>query len=53
MKSARVFVLSVLCLLTVGAAAGTAAAETGHPRARTTMSSAAWDNGDSGWGRLP
>ncbi|MEU6681004.1 hypothetical protein [Streptomyces sp. NPDC046925] len=53
MKSARVFVLSVLCLLTVGAVAGTAAAETGHLRAQTTMSSAAWDNGDSGWGRLP
>ncbi|MFH8492078.1 hypothetical protein [Streptomyces longisporoflavus] len=52
MKSARVFVLGVLCLLTVGATAGTAAAETSHPRTQTT-SSVTFDNGDSGWGRLP
>ncbi|GHE47370.1 hypothetical protein GCM10018785_16320 [Streptomyces longispororuber] len=48
MKSVRAFVVAVLCVLTVGAVAGTAAAESA--RADSRSASAILLNGDSGWG---
>jgi len=51
MKSARVFLVTVLCALTIGTLAGTAAAETGSTGSQAT-SPAATGN-DSGWGRRP
>ncbi|MFD2687576.1 hypothetical protein ACFS5L_22470 [Streptomyces phyllanthi] len=50
MKSVRAFVVTVLCMMVVGAVAGTAAADTG--RADTSATSSVVP-GDSGWGRLP
>ncbi|MEV5683551.1 MULTISPECIES: hypothetical protein [unclassified Streptomyces] len=51
MKSARVFVVTVLCALMIGAVAGTATAETGSAEIRTTSSAA--PGNDSGWGLIP
>ncbi|MEU2559790.1 hypothetical protein ABZ626_10720 [Streptomyces longispororuber] len=48
MKSVRAFVVAVLCALTVGAVAGTAAA--GTARADSRPATAILLNGDSGWG---
>ncbi|MGW1838048.1 hypothetical protein [Streptomyces sp. BBFR2] len=50
MKSARVFVVTVLCAMMIGAVAGTAAAETGSAGIRVTSSATPGD--DSGWGRV-
>ncbi|WP_203605252.1 hypothetical protein [Streptomyces sp. SID8014] len=50
MKSVRVFVAAVLCVLTVGAAAGTAAAESGGAGVLAASSTGPGD--DSGWGRV-
>ncbi|MEV7869899.1 hypothetical protein AB0P17_28415 [Streptomyces sp. NPDC088124] len=50
MKSARVFVVTVLCAMMVGAVAGTAAAETGNAGLRATSS--VTPDGDTGWGRV-
>ncbi|CAM5578359.1 MULTISPECIES: hypothetical protein [Streptomyces] len=50
MKSVRVFVAAVLCVLTVGAAAGTAAAESGG--AGVLVASSTGPGDDSGWGRV-
>ncbi|WP_399094968.1 hypothetical protein ACGH2B_26630 [Streptomyces sp. BBFR2] len=50
MKSARVFVVTVLCAMVIGTVAGTAAAETGGADIRATSSVAPGD--DSGWGRV-
>ncbi|GHE47202.1 hypothetical protein GCM10018785_16080 [Streptomyces longispororuber] len=55
MTSVRAFVVAVLCLLTVGAAAGTAAADTGRTdtgRTDTRPTSSVEPTGDSGWGRF-
>ncbi|WP_436739041.1 hypothetical protein [Streptomyces sp. BBFR102] len=51
MKSARVFVVAVLCALTIGTATGTAAAGTGG--ADTLASSSIAPSDDSGWGSTP
>ncbi|MFD2687602.1 hypothetical protein ACFS5L_22600 [Streptomyces phyllanthi] len=49
MKSVRAFVVTVLCMMMVGAVAGTAAADTG--RADTSATSSTVPGGDdSGWG---
>ncbi|MFD9424669.1 MULTISPECIES: hypothetical protein [unclassified Streptomyces] len=48
MKSARVFVVTVLCALMIGTVAGTAAAETGSADILATSSVA--PGNDSGWG---
>ncbi|MFD9902826.1 hypothetical protein [Streptomyces sp. NPDC059063] len=48
MKSVRVFVAAVLCVLMIGTVAGTATAETGG--ADTQASSSITPGGDSGWG---
>ena len=53
MKFVRAFVVTVLCLLTAGVTAGTAAAETSgvHSAGATTeASSPILLDGDSGWG---
>ncbi|MFI1258311.1 hypothetical protein ACH4U6_31640 [Streptomyces netropsis] len=50
MKSVRAVVVAVLCVTTVGAVAGTTAADTGRADTRTTSSIVPAD--DSGWGRL-
>ncbi|MFC9428992.1 hypothetical protein [Streptomyces sp. NPDC056987] len=53
MKSARMFVVTVLCAMTLGAATGTAvtgtAAETGDTGLRAASSIGS--DGDTGWGR--
>ncbi|MFC9431857.1 hypothetical protein [Streptomyces sp. NPDC056987] len=49
MKSARMFVVTVLCAMTLGAVTGTAAAETGDTGLRAASSIGS--DGDTGWGR--
>ncbi|MFI1258289.1 hypothetical protein ACH4U6_31525 [Streptomyces netropsis] len=48
MKSVPAFVVAVLCVMMVGAVAGTATADTG--RADTRPTSSILPDGDSGWG---
>ncbi|WP_326681756.1 hypothetical protein [Streptomyces sp. NBC_01237] len=50
MKSARVFVVAVLCALAIGTVAGAAAAGTGSAGIRATSTVA--PGNDSGWGRV-
>ncbi|MFE2977699.1 hypothetical protein [Streptomyces sp. NPDC059258] len=50
MQSFRVFLVAVLCALTIGAVGGTAAAESGSAGIRLTSATGPGD--DSGWGRI-